>query len=377
MIWIKNLSKSWAEFDLRGIDLSIKDQEYFSILGPTGAGKSLLLETLIGLHRPDAGNILVDGRSIIDLSPNKRNMGMVFQDILLFPHMNVERNLAYGISPTMGVWAGLGVRSRNEMDRVHEVADLLGIRNLLHRYPYTLSRGEQQRVAIGRAIMNKPGILLLDEPLNALDKATKKRIMRFIMEVYEADKMTVVHVSHDQEEVMQISDRIAVLNDGKIEGQGSWEEIFRAPPTEFIARLVGVENLIPGNAIVTASGRCINIDGINLDVDTKASGKVFIAILADEINISRQPRDGAPNLIKGTVSAVFDRGQNVEVRVICGEHGATDVDSDKGPLAIRVHLSRQAYACASVNLNDGVYLWFPKSAAHVFPRTTKGDDESF
>ena len=369
MIRIKNLSKSWAEFDLRSIDLKIKDREYFSLLGPTGAGKTLLLETIIGLYRPDKGNIVVDGKSIIDLPPNKRNMGMVFQDILLFPHMDVLKNLAYGLIALgrFGVRAKFGVRNRAEiMDRILEVADLLGINKLLHRYPYTLSRGEQQRVAIGRAIMNKPKVLLLDEPLSALDKSTKKRILRFIKKVYEAEKMTVLHVTHDQEEVMQVSDRIAVLNNGRIEGQGSWKDIFRAPPSEFIARLVGVENLIPGRAKKTATGSIIKINGIKLDTDTVAKGKVLVAILADEINISRVAPEGVENLIKGRISGVFDRGKNVEARVTCGDH--VTLQKEKEPLVLRVHLSRQAYASTSVNLDDEVFVWFPKSTAHVFPR---------
>lgn len=361
MIQIDNISRSWAEFQLRNIDLKIRDQEYFSILGPTGAGKTLLLEAIMGLSRPDKGRIMMDGKNITFTPPEKRDMGMVFQDIHLFPHMNVAKNIAYSL-------LGFGRTSKKIRERVSEVADLLGISKLLHRRPCTLSRGEQQRVAIGRAIVNRPRVLLLDEPLSALDRPTSRRIMSFIKDLHRKEKMTVVHVSHDQEEVMRISDRIAVMNNGQIEDTGTWKEIFRTPKSEFIARLVGVENLMEGRAEKTAWGAQISVNGYTFESDSKCRGYVIMGLRADDVHISKKGptnRREQNNYVKGRVSGLFEQGTNVEVEVTCGDHNG-DVGTLKDPPVFRVHISRQIYSTLSLTLGDNIDIWFPRASVQIF-----------
>lgn len=165
MIKLEKVSRVWPEFAIRDVTLEVRAGQYLVIVGPTGAGKTLLLELLLGIHQPDAGRIFIGERDVTALPPEKRGVGMVYQDYLLFPHLDVARNLAFGLR-----YRERGGEKSGR--RVDEIAELLGIRHLLHRYPHTLSGGEKQRVVIGRALVPEPNVLLLDEPLSALNRGT-------------------------------------------------------------------------------------------------------------------------------------------------------------------------------------------------------------
>src|SRR5262245_60025431 len=236
MIRLDHVSRRWPEFAIQDVSLEVAEGQYLVIVGPTGAGKTLLLELLLGIHDPDDGRIFIDGNDVTGLPPERRGIGMVYQDYLLFPHLDVERNLAFGLRYRRG--------SREDRRRKIQVtARLLGIDHLLHRFPHTLSGGERQRVAIGRALVTEPRILLLDEPLSALDRRTAARLRSELKSLHESSKLTILHVTHDLAEARHMGGPIALLNEGQIHGLGKADDLLRNPPTLFAASFVGAVNI--------------------------------------------------------------------------------------------------------------------------------------
>jgi putative spermidine/putrescine transport system ATP-binding protein len=227
-----------------GVDLEIAPGEFFTLLGPSGSGKTTTLRLIAGFERPDAGRVELHGRDVTRVPPYERDVNTVFQDYALFPHMNVAENVAYGLRVK-------GVSRRERRGRVEEVLRIVRLPGLGDRKPVQLSGGQRQRVALARALVNSPRVLLLDEPLGALDLKLRqemqvelRRIQREVSEV----GMTFVYVTHDQEEALTMSDRLAVFNEGRIEQVGTPAEVYERPATEFVAGFIGVSNVITRNA---------------------------------------------------------------------------------------------------------------------------------
>jgi multiple sugar transport system ATP-binding protein len=230
---LESLSKSYgAVAALRDVTLSVADGELLAVVGPSGCGKSTLLSLVAGLDVPTAGVVRIDGRVVNDLSPRERDVAMVFQSYALYPHMTVRRNLAFPLEVA-------GVPRRERAARVEEVAALLGLAQLLERRPAALSGGQRQRVALGRALVRRPKVFLLDEPLSNLDAALRLGVRAELKKLHERLGATFVYVTHDQAEAMTLADRIAVLRDGALEQVGTPREIYGAPATAFVARFVG------------------------------------------------------------------------------------------------------------------------------------------
>ncbi len=206
MLKLKNISKSWKNFSLKNINLEVYENEYFVILGHSGAGKTLLLEIIAGIHKPDIGKIFLRDKDITHLPPERRNIGYIPQNYSLFPHLTVYDNIAYGLK----------ARGIKDDEDIFKLAELLGIRNILKRKPKTLSGGEQQRVAIARALAIKPEILLLDEPFSNLDYLLREKLIEEIKRWREEIGFTAIHVTHDLNEAFKLADRICVMVDGKI-----------------------------------------------------------------------------------------------------------------------------------------------------------------
>lgn len=215
------------------------DNELLTLVGPSGCGKTTVLRLIAGFEEPDRGDILFDKKSVLTLSPEERNVGMVFQNYALFPHMNVDRNIAYGLK-----FSGMSKKEKNR--KVRRLLQMVNLEGMEKRSPGELSAGQRQRVALVRALAVEPTLLLLDEPLSALDAKLRERLRLEIKQIQQELDITTIYVTHDQEEALIISDKIAVMNEGQIEQVGRPPELYNLPSTEFVARFIGRGNLVAG-----------------------------------------------------------------------------------------------------------------------------------
>ena len=249
---IKDVHKSFGKNHVvKGINLSIGDGEFLCLLGPSGCGKTTLLRMIAGLTETDEGQIIINGKDMTDLPPDKRSNGMVFQNYALFPHMTVEQNIAYGLK-----------RHRVPKDetkrRVQFGLEMVRLEGLGKRYPRELSGGQQQRVALARALVMNPDLLLLDEPLSNLDAKLRKEMRLEIRNIQKKRNVTTIFVTHDQEEALTMADTIAIMNGGVVEQLGSPLEMYEHPNTQFVASFIGGTNLIEGE-VVTSEGNAVTV----------------------------------------------------------------------------------------------------------------------
>ena len=232
------------------VDLEVADGEFFSMLGPSGSGKTTCLRMIAGFERPDAGQILLYDQDVSGLPPYERPVNTVFQDYALFPHMTVDQNIGYGLMIKR-------VPKAERQRRTDEMLDLVRLPGLGHRRPSQLSGGQRQRVALARALVNQPKVLLLDEPLGALDLKLRQQMQVELKTIQERVGITFVFVTHDQDEALTMSDRIAVFNEGKIEQVGTPAEVYEHPATPFVAGFVGVSNIVTGQIAQRITGQAI------------------------------------------------------------------------------------------------------------------------
>jgi putative spermidine/putrescine transport system ATP-binding protein len=240
---------------LDGVDLTIEPGEFLALLGPSGCGKTTALRSLAGLELVTAGSILVDGDDIASMPANRRDMGVVFQSYSLFPHLTVAENVEFGLRMRR-------VARDERRHRAQESLDLVGLGHLADRYAHQLSGGQQQRVALARALVTRPRVLLLDEPLSALDAKVRVQLRDEIRRIQIELGITTVFVTHDQEEALAVADRVAVMRAGRVEQVGTPEELYGAPATAFVAQFVGLSNRIPG----TVRGGVVDVRGVPIEV---------------------------------------------------------------------------------------------------------------
>jgi spermidine/putrescine transport system ATP-binding protein len=260
---LERVVKRFGEFTaVAGLDLDVDRGEFFTLLGPSGCGKTTTLRMIAGFEEPTEGRVLLDGLDVSDLPPYRRPTNTVFQSYALFPHLSVERNVAFGLERK-------GVSKAETRRRVGEELERVGLASEGKRKPRQLSGGQQQRVALARALVNRPAVLLLDEPLGALDLKLRKRLQIELKGIQRDVGITFVYVTHDQEEALTMSDRIAVMNRGEVEQIGDPEQVYARPETTFVAGFIGVSNLMPG--VVEASGEA---GRVRLDVGPECRASV-------------------------------------------------------------------------------------------------------
>lgn len=236
MLKINHIYKSFGEFKLKDIHFQVNDGEYFVILGPTGNGKTVILETIAGMYNLDKGDIYIDDLNITNVPPERREVGLVYQSYLLFPHLSVRDNIIFGLKAKK-----IGKKESNIV--LNDIVEMLNIKHLLNRKPENLSGGEKQRVAFARAIVTKPKLLLLDEVTSALDPNTKREFQMNLKKIHRRLKTTTIQVTHDFEEALYLADRIGIINNGEICEIGTPEDIFNNPKTDFAAKFVYNNNL--------------------------------------------------------------------------------------------------------------------------------------
>jgi len=349
MITLEKVSHEWGDFSLKNVTLSVNEGEYFIILGPTAAGKTLILETIAGFYIPREGGIFLNEKNITHIPPEKRNIGFVYQDYSLFPHMTVEENIAFGLKVRKNP-------KREVETRVQNVMDSMRISHLKGRLPSTLSGGEQQRVALARALVIDPDALLLDEPLSALDPRTQESLREELKRIHKVRGTTTIHVTHDQDEALTLADRIGVIMNGKVVQVDTPYKVFNEPVNEEIASFVGVENIIEGKIISSENGVAL-VEIRNYQIHALSNltgGEVNVFVRPENIILSKgKLESSARNSISGTITNVTQYGATFRIYM------------DNGLSAL---VTKQAIEELGLKIGENAYASFKATATHLIRR---------
>jgi len=311
-----------SETAVRGVNLNINQGEFFSILGPSGCGKTTTLRLIAGFEVPSAGELLLQGQSVNHVPPYRRPVNTVFQSYALFGHMNVWENIAFGLRLKKLTKAQIE-------DRVKEALRLVKMEAFAHRLPKQMSGGQQQRVALARALVNRPAVLLLDEPLGALDLKLRKEMQVELSNLHQELGLTFVMVTHDQEEALSLSDRIAIMRDGKIEQIGSPSEIYNRPATPFVADFIGDTNLFKGRSAALDSGAVeVQTDkglkiwaASDLNGSTGGGDRLVVSVRPEKIHLSTTPPETDHNCFEGRIKHTMFMGTHIQcvVELVSGD----------------------------------------------------------
>ena len=349
------------------VSLEIRKGEFFSLLGPSGCGKTTMLRIAAGFERPDGGRGFLDGADITELPPNKRKVNTIFQSYALFPHMTVRDNIAFGLV--------IAKRPAAEIDReVGAMLKLIQMEDQAHKKPDQLSGGQKQRVAVARALINKPDVLLLDEPLAALDLKLRQKMLIELDMIHDEVGITFLYVTHDQGEAMSLSDRIAVMDAGRIEQIGTPAEIYESPRTSFVAAFIGDTNFLEGE-VTAVEGEycCVRIPGFPEvscfnDKGLQPGNLVYLSIRPEKIQISRDrpltnTRD--VNAIPAKVEDVIYLGSNTKYWVRRDSH--------------RVQVMRQHFRFfldeKPIRWKDDVWIWWSSDDGFMLERFRRDDEK--
>ena len=310
MIEIKDLCANLGKFSLKNITFDVKDGEYFVLLGPTGSGKTMFMESIAGLKPIRSGQVIINSKNVTSLNIEERNVGFAYQDYMLYRHLSVHDNISFGLQ-----WR---TKTRREIkEAVDRVVELLDIGHLLDQSPWTLSGGESQRIALARALAMKPDLLLLDEPLSAVDPDLREAWGEKLKGIHNRLKLTTLHITHDFEEAIILGDRIAVLGEGRIVQIGTPEQIFRHPNSEFVAGFVKTRNIFEGEVSDSSNGQGIFcVEEAKLAVVTPHRGKLHASIRPEDIIISKEPPpSNTLNCLQGTITRIADHGSVIYLTI--------------------------------------------------------------
>ena len=328
LIDIVNISKAFDEnVVLDELNLYIRENEFLTLLGPSGCGKTTLLRILGGFETPDSGKIIFDGQDITNLAPNKRQLNTVFQKYALFTHMTIAENIAFGLK--------IKGKSQNYInDKIRYALKLVNLEGFENRTPASLSGGQQQRIAIARAIVNEPKVLLLDEPLGALDLKLRQDMQYELIRLKNELGITFIYVTHDQEEALTMSDTIVVMNQGYIQQVGTPEDIYNEPKNAFVADFIGDSNILSATMV---HDRLVNILGANFPCVDEGFGQkkpVDAVIRPEDIDLVK-PEDG---IIRGVVTHVIFKGVHYEMEVMANNNEWLVHSTDMFPVGAEVGL---------------------------------------
>ncbi|MBA4352177.1 MAG: spermidine/putrescine ABC transporter ATP-binding protein [Rhodobacter sp.] len=308
---LSHLEKSFGTNRVvKDFNLTVEKGEFISLLGPSGCGKTTVLRMVAGFEAPTSGGIVIDGQEVTGLKANQRNIGMMFQAYALFPNMTVAENVAFGLKVK-------GVEKSAREARVDEMLRLIGLSEMRGRYPFQLSGGQQQRVALARALAPSPRVLLLDEPLSALDAKVRVSLRNEIREIQRELGITTIFVTHDQEEALSMSDRVVVMNGGIAEQVGAPFEVYNRPSTRFVATFVGTLNIFDG---AVTGPQSVTLAGVPVTlaepVGTGTGGTVALALRPEAVQLGRV--EGADVVLPATIESVEFLGSIIRVRARAG-----------------------------------------------------------
>jgi spermidine/putrescine ABC transporter ATP-binding subunit len=336
------------------ISLTISQGEFLALLGPSGCGKTTAIRVIGGFTTPDEGSVFIDRKKVERLPPYRRNMGIVFQNYALFPHKTVFGNIAFGLR--------MKKEPKSDIERkVNDALKLLHLSGFEDRYPNQLSGGQQQRVALARALVTNPSVLLLDEPLAALDKKLREEMQIELRGLQKRFGITTVFVTHDQEEALTMADRIAILNLGRIEQVGSPSQIYERPANRFVSDFIGMSNILPLKieSLEATRIRC-NLGGHHLSVvidgEIPSLGTLEVAIRPEKIKVISKPSQGAENVVQGEVESMIYRG-SISLMTVKIADG----------VSLLVQLQNMEEQC-NPRAGERVYLQWPSEACKILNR---------
>ena len=319
IISIRGVSKAFGKLiAVDNISLDVEANEFFALLGPSGCGKTTLLRMIAGFSNPTSGQILIDGQDMAGITPDKRQVNMVFQSYAVFPHMNVARNVGYGLEVTQVSSAAIETKVSNALERV-------GLTDFANRMPDQLSGGQRQRVALARALVKEPKVLLLDEPLSALDAKLREQMQMELANLQADVGVSFIIVTHDQDEALSMADRIAVMRQGRVEQIASPGTLYESPQNRFVADFIGKINLIESEVTGGGKGKISlateYLGKISMPYNGNAKGKVCLAIRPEKISISKKPTNAKATIsTKGKIIDWAYFGDNSHM-IVANENG--------------------------------------------------------
>ncbi|EKE01035.1 MAG: hypothetical protein ACD_21C00235G0003 [uncultured bacterium] len=317
IIELRGVSKRFGSYQaLHETNISIRNGEFITLLGPSGCGKTTMLRLISGFEKPDTGRIFIGGRDVTDLPPEKRHLNMVFQSYALFPHMTVYENVAFGLRCKK-------VAAAEIQQRVIDVLRMVKLDQLAERKPNQLSGGQQQRVAIARAVVNEPIVLLLDEPLSALDYNLRKNMQIELKQLQRRLGITFIFVTHDQEEALSMSDRVAVMNEGYVEQLGTPKDVYEEPTNLYVAEFIGETNIFSTEILETYDNKfVVEIEGkrfvLNNKRDLKTGQQIHVVVRPEDVAVwgeSEITAEEKQNMLPGIVEQVIYKGSTVDLIV--------------------------------------------------------------
>ncbi len=347
MLKLEKITRKLGKFSVDNIDFEIKDREYFVILGPTGAGKTVILELIAGLISPDTGKIYINNKDMTGYPSNRRRISMLYQDYMLFPHYTVRKNIAYGLSLR-------GKEKKQIESKVDTICDAFNISHIKERYPENLSGGEKQRAALARALVCDPQIILLDEPFSSVDIATRQKLIHEIRALHTDRRITFIHVTHDFDEAVSLADRICILNNGKVVQIGKSEEIFRKPVDTFTARFLGARNIFYGDIERKDNASFFKTCNVHISVNTTRTGKCHMIVRPEDIIISNDRIvSSARNCFKGRIRDVMFKQFVCEVTIDIG-------------IPVVSFITKRSYEELELCRDKDVWITFKTMETHVF-----------